>query len=102
MGACPDRSAHSKRVFGASSWPRLMSRPDSRLAIKQANRWTNRSRRVHQKYEVCPRRRVRKSFHSHELGREHDIRSKKLQLLPDSDGIQLLPCLAATLYGGSH
>ncbi|GIY70627.1 hypothetical protein CEXT_204771 [Caerostris extrusa] len=76
-----------------------MSRPDSRLAIKQVNRWTNRSRRVHRKYEECHRRRVRKSSHSHELGPEHDIRSKKLQLLPDSDGIHLLPGLAATLCG---
>ncbi|GIY70626.1 hypothetical protein CEXT_204761 [Caerostris extrusa] len=63
-----------------------MSRPDSRLAIK-VNRWTNRSRRVHQKYEECHRRRFWESSHSHELGREPDIRSKKLQLLPDSDGI---------------
>ncbi|GIY70636.1 hypothetical protein CEXT_204831 [Caerostris extrusa] len=44
-----------------------MSRPDSRLAIKQVNRWTNRSPRVHQKCEECHRRRVQESSHSHEL-----------------------------------
>ncbi|GIY70631.1 hypothetical protein CEXT_204801 [Caerostris extrusa] len=97
MGRYSDRSVHIKRMSGASSWLRVMSRPDSRLAIKQVNRWTNRSRRVHQKYEECHRRRVRESSHSHELGREQDIQLKKLQLLPNSDGIQLLPGLAATL-----
>ncbi|GIX76806.1 hypothetical protein CDAR_285711 [Caerostris darwini] len=94
MGRYSDRSVLIKRVFGASSWPRLMSGPDSRLAIKQVNRWTNRCRRVHQKYEECYRCHVRESSHSHELGLEQDIPSKKLHLLPVSDGIQLLPGLA--------
>ncbi|GIX76803.1 hypothetical protein CDAR_285701 [Caerostris darwini] len=79
-----------------------MSRPDSRLAIKQVNRRTNRSRRVHQKYEECYQPGVRESSHSRELGREQDIRSKKLQELPNSDGIQLLPGLRAPLYGGNN
>ncbi|GIY70630.1 hypothetical protein CEXT_204791 [Caerostris extrusa] len=52
-----------------------MSRPDSRLAIKQVTRWTNRSRRVHQKYEECHRRRVRESSpHTNLAASRHTVK----------------------------